>query len=328
MEWFLSFLVAFAVAIILTPIFIRKLREAGFVGHDVHKADRPSVPEMGGIPLAFGFIAGAFVSIPFITNQLIFLLGGILTILLAAFIGVCDDLFGIRQKTKAFLPAFAAIPLMALSAGEHFLVLPFFGLIDFGIFFPLILIPLGITGAANAYNMLAGYNGLEVGLGVIASFFLGVIGLVTGRPEVAVLMFALTGASLGLLRYNRYPARIFIGDVGTFTIGAAIATAAIIGNLETFAVLVLGPQILSGAITVAEIIRRKPIQKFATIENGKLVPPERTYVQTLYFLIQRITPLSEKQIVWVLWGIGILFGLLGLALAFEPFGIFFATTGF
>ncbi len=319
LDWIVAFIIAFSVTIVLTPIFIRKLIAAEIIGHDVHKSDRPAVPEMGGITLAFGLAAGAFAAMPFFIGN-VYLLGGLSTILLAAMIGICDDMFGIRQKTKSFLPVFAAIPLMAMSAGEHFVILPFVGLVNFGLLYPLLLIPLGITVAANSANMLAGYNGLESGLGAIASFFLGFIAVLTGHADAAIIMFALCGACLAFLRFNRYPSRIFLGDVGAFVIGSAVATAAIIGNLETFGLLVLGPHIINGFLTSFDIARKKPIQKFSTVKNGILVPPERRFVNALYFELQRLRPMTEKQVVWAIWLIGIAFGLLALGLAFSPFG--------
>jgi hypothetical protein len=58
-------------------------------------------------------------------------------------------------------PIIAALPLMAIAAGETTMFIPFFGIINLGIIYSLIVIPIGVTGASNAFNMLAGFNGLE-----------------------------------------------------------------------------------------------------------------------------------------------------------------------
>jgi len=314
MYWvLLVFLASLISTLVVTPIFIRRLMESGVTGHDIHKQDGTQVAEMGGLAVVFGFSVGAFIAIPFVNGDLVSLFGAILTIMLTGLIGICDDLFGIRQKYKAWLPIFAAIPLMALQAGDHTMIVPFVGLVDFGVIYPLLFIPVGVAVLANATNMLAGYNGLEAGLGFITCSFIGVAGLIAGRPLVYVLMFAMAAACLGFLKYNRFPSRVFPGDVGTFTIGAAIAAAVIVGNMEFVGVIASMPYIINGLITSFSVARGKPIQKFSRTENGILVPPERKYVTTLYFELERLFRLTEKELVHAIWLIGAAFGLLSLA---------------
>ncbi len=79
------------------------------------------------------------------------------TVMIVSLIGIFDDLISIKQGIKAFMPVFAALPLIALKEGFTVMKVPFIGFVDFGIYYHLILIPLGITGAANAVNMLAGF---------------------------------------------------------------------------------------------------------------------------------------------------------------------------
>jgi len=309
----LVFLASLISTIVVTPIFIRRLKEAGVMGKDIHKQDGTQVAEMGGLAVVFGFSVGAFIAIPFMNGDLVSLFAAILAIMLTGLIGICDDLFGIRQKFKAWLPIFASIPLIAVQAGDHTMIVPFVGLVDFGVIYPLLFIPVGVTVLANASNMLAGYNGLEAGLGFIACSFIGIAGLIAGRPLVYVIMFAMAAACLGFLKYNKFPSRIFPGDVGTFTIGAAIASAVIIGNMEFVGVVASMPYIINGLITSFSVLRRKPIEKFSKVENGVLVPPGRQYVSTLYFELERLFRLTEKKLVYVIWAIGTVFGLLSLA---------------
>jgi UDP-N-acetylglucosamine--dolichyl-phosphate N-acetylglucosaminephosphotransferase len=262
----------------------------------------------------FGFSVGVFIAIPFVVGDLVSLFAAILTIIITGLIGVCDDLFGIRQKYKAWLPAFAAIPLVAVQAGEHFMIIPFYGLFDFGVMYAILLIPLGITILANASNMLAGYNGLEAGLGAVTCGFIGIAGLIASRPLVYVIMFSMAAACLGFLKYNKYPSRIFPGDVGTFIIGSAIASAAIIGNMEVVGIVASMPYIINGFITSVSVARKKPIQKFSRVENGILVPPSRGNVTSLYFEIERMFRLTERKLVYVMWAIAAVFGAMSLAL--------------
>jgi UDP-N-acetylglucosamine--dolichyl-phosphate N-acetylglucosaminephosphotransferase len=160
-----------------------------------------------------------------------------------ALIGIFDDLIGwktgIRQWQHAVLPIFAALPLMAINIANPALKVPFIGLVDFGILYSILLVPIGITGAANAVNMLGGLNGLEAGLGAIITLTLGIIALIYGKPEAAILCFLMLAALIAFLWFNWYPAKIFGGDSLTLMIGATIGAASIIGDLEKIGILLM-----------------------------------------------------------------------------------------
>lgn len=240
--------VSFAVAVLGTVALLPALRAAGMVGRDVNKRDRPEVPEMGGLALVAGFGAGVLLAIAleafvpsFLPVDFTELLAVLATVLLTTLIGVADDLVGLRQAVKAFLPVVAALPLVAIRAGHTAMTIPFVGAVDFGLLYPLLLVPVGITGAANAANMLAGYNGLELGAGLVAMGALAGIAGARGEVTALVLLVAGIGASLGLLLFNRYPARVFVGDVGTLSLGAILAAACIVGDMELAGVILIVP---------------------------------------------------------------------------------------
>jgi UDP-N-acetylglucosamine--dolichyl-phosphate N-acetylglucosaminephosphotransferase len=245
--WFLAaigpiFFLAFATTEYTTPRIISRMEKNGFVAPDMNKKGSPSVAEMGGTAIFFGFFAAAVLAIflhsffGWIPLDLTLLFAGFMTILLIAFIGIFDDIIGwkkgIRQYQHALFPIFAALPLMAVKAGTTVISVPLFGPVDFGLAYALVLIPFAVTGAANATNMLAGLNGLEAGLGAIMAGTMLLLSVVTKQPEAAVICAALLGALLGFLRFNWFPARIFPGDATTLMIGAAMAVAAILGNME------------------------------------------------------------------------------------------------
>lgn len=225
MVW-LIFCVAFFVGSFSAWVLIPKLRQVGIVGKDLHKAGQPEVPEMGGLALLAGFTVGVLLavaqeafSLSVAPLDLPSLLAALGTVLLTGLIGVLDDLLGLRQAVKAFLPMIAALPLVAIRAGHTVMTIPFLGRVDFGIFYPLLFVPLGITGAANAVNMLAGFNGVELGMGVAAMAGLSAVAWKARAATALALLFSGMGASLGVLLFNWYPARIFVGDVGTLSLG-------------------------------------------------------------------------------------------------------------
>src|SRR3989344_9582606 len=179
---FFSLFISFFIVWFLTPWFIRYLTRIGLVVKDQHKEGKPLVPISGGLPVFLGIFFGVMFAV-FVqtfyyhtTNYLIELLAFLIVLFAISFVGFFDDLLvrkdkearsGLKQWQKPLLTAIAAVPLMVINAGETVLAVPFFGSLDVGLLYPLVLIPLGVIGASNMVNMLAGYNGLEAGLGII-----------------------------------------------------------------------------------------------------------------------------------------------------------------
>jgi len=241
-EFLLVFLVSFLTTFISTPWIIPKLKRAGLVGRDMNKPSQPEVPEMGGFGVVFGLSAGILLAVALFTSfKLVYLLAALSTILIMSLIGIFDDLFAMHQAIKATLPLFAALPLVAVRAGVTRMTFPLIGIVDFGIFYALILIPIGIAGASNVTNMLAGFNGSEAGMGLIACLSLAFIAFRLGSHEALVLLLSMCGALIAFLIYNWHPSKVLIGDIGTLTIGAVIASSVIIGNFETMGVIVIIP---------------------------------------------------------------------------------------
>ena len=225
-------------------------------------------------------------------------------------IGVFDDLISMKQWIKALIPVFAALPLMALKEGYSMMRIPFIGLIEFGIFYPLILVPLGITGAANAVNMLAGFNGLEVGMGVVAIGALAVIAYLIGETTALIILLAALGALVAALYYNWFPAKILVGDVGTLTIGAVVASAVIVGNYETAGVIIIIPYVVDFLIKAKN---RFPYS-FGIYRDGKLYCPNGRAVGLAQLIMKVCGGISERNLVLVLMGIEAVFGVIAILL--------------
>jgi UDP-N-acetylglucosamine--dolichyl-phosphate N-acetylglucosaminephosphotransferase len=246
------FLVSFLATLVSVPWIVPKLVRAGLVGKDVNKPDRPEVAEMGGFGIVFGLSCGilaavalsTFFGYSFPALRLELVLAALSTLLLMSLIGIFDDLFAMHQLVKATLPLFAALPLVAVEAGTSTMVFPFIGPVSFGVFYILLLVPAGVAGASNVTNMLAGFNGLEASVGFVACASLAAVAFSLGEVEAFMILLAMCGALLAFLFYNRYPARVFPGDIGTLSIGAVIATAVIVGDFELAGMIVIIPHAL------------------------------------------------------------------------------------
>ncbi len=314
---FAAYLVTSVGAHLLIPRLIR----SGIVGQDVHKPDRREVAEMGGIAIFAGIVAGIstaiaistfgdpadfgrlyFVRIPLVT-------AAFATIGIIAVIGIADDMVTMRQRTKALLPAFASLPLVAIAAGDPFVFIPGWGVADIGYAYPLVVVPLAVTGAANATNMLAGWNGLEAGLGATMFGTLSIYGAANENTTLLAISIPCLLACVAFISFNWHPARLFPGDVGTFTIGGAFAACVIVGNVEFLGLFLMVPFVIDFAMKA----RHRFPKTFAEVDGEKLVCPRGEPPKGLGQLFLHIGGgMSEPALVRSLVAFEAVFGALGL----------------
>jgi len=311
----LILLISFLASFVLFPAMIIRLKKAGIVGKNMHSAIQEEVPEMGGLVMVAGFGAGMFTIIAvktffniFPSIDLISILIALSTILIVVLIGIFDDLVSMPQQVKAFMPLFAALPLIVIKEGSTFMMIPFLGKINFGLLYTLVIIPLEVTIAANAINMLAGFNGLEVGMGIIVVGSLAIIAYLLGKITVLVILLATFGALLATLYYNWYPAKILVGDVGTLSIGAIIAAVVIMGNFDIAGAILLIPYVVDFLIKAKN---RFPYS-FGEYRDGKLYCPEGGPVGLGQLIMKVCGGISERNLVLVLIGIEVVCGVVAI----------------
>jgi UDP-N-acetylglucosamine--dolichyl-phosphate N-acetylglucosaminephosphotransferase len=307
----------------LVPKLKTFLEDAGLVGTDVQKADKPKIAEMGGPAVIFGAIGGLFIFMwinTFLYGQntnLIGLLAATTTFLIAGFIGMFDDLgslikkreskgefetfkrIGLKQWQKPLLTVAAAIPLMAVMAGVTKITIPLIGIVDLGIIYPLVLVPIAVVGASNALNLLAGQNGLEAGLGTVLMLFLGIFSYLNGRIEAAVLGFITFAALLAFLKFNWYPAKIFPGDSLPYAVGAIAAVIAVLGNIEKFALFLFAPWFLELFLKLRSKLKA---QNFGILQSdGTLKAPyDKTY--SITHAVMKLGRFREWQVSTIIVG--------------------------
>ncbi len=323
-------LLAMGIVLFMTPALIRKMTAGGMVGVDVNKPVRTEVAELGGISALFAFsislsvvvglqkLLGNVAEPPFLAAISVFFM--------ASMIGLIDDISDLPQRLKAVAVAFAALPLMLVHLGTAVIAFPF----GYQIVFPgewhllywLVLVPIGVTGVANAMNMSAGYNGLETGQIAVVSATLLVVGQLHEASDVALLVFgAILGCSLGLYFFNRYPARIFIGDIGTLGLGAALAAGVILAHVEFYGLVAIAPAYYEALATAYYGLRgqngaRKVACRNPLIDRGGVLrPPRDAKNYTLAYWILSKRPLTEGQLVRVLLALYALSGIATVVLS-------------
>jgi UDP-N-acetylglucosamine--dolichyl-phosphate N-acetylglucosaminephosphotransferase len=308
----IAIILAFSIVLLAIPSTIRILKEKGMVGIDVHKPNKPEVAKGGGFVVLFAIVASLLIVIGITTFQEqdvdTGLLAALVSILLAGMIGLLDDNLDFRNRTKIALPMLASIPMIVMQVGTTTMSIPLIGTVDLGVLYPLVVIPLMMTFIIDSTNMYGGMNGLEAGLSTINSaaliLYIFLLSLIDGTETTQALLDsgvvagALLGASLAFLIFNRYPAKILPGDVGRLPIGAAIAAALILGNMDRLAIFLYAPFGLNFLLYILYRlhVRRKGIEyeKFAKPrEDGTL---EVVGPFTMYWMLPHLSEnVTEKS---------------------------------
>jgi len=319
-----SMAVAFFTTFLIAPYFMQFLRAGGVVGLDLHKRDRPKLPTSGGTCVALGLLAGMLSYIgltTFLEGTAAYttdMLAVISSVLIIMFVGFLDDLnvkahavmtkegldirVGFPQWAKPLLTLPAAVPLMVVNAGETMMSLPFVGTVDFGLWYPLLLIPLGVVGASNAVNLLAGFNGSEGGMGMVYLLGLGAFALAKGNFAAAIFLTAFAAVA-GFIKYNWYPAKFLPGDSLTYLLGAVVASGVIVGNMEKVGAIVLAPFMVELLLKLRSKLKASSLGRLR--QDGRLDPPYGKNVYSLTHLLMNIRPMTEKQVTLALIAIEI-----------------------
>ncbi len=318
-------IVGFLIVVIFMPLWIKKMKVLGLVWEDMNKSKRPKdIAGSGGTIVVFGFVLGVL-SYIFIKT---FLFGGngevveifslLTTVLIASIVGFIDDMFGwvrggLSWRLRIVLILFAAIPLIVINAGTSVV----YG-IEFGLWYPLLIIPIGIIGATTTFNFLAGYNGLESSQGIIILLALAFVNWSLGNNWLSLINLIMVICLFGFWLFNKYPAKVFPGDILTYSVGALIAVTAILGNVEKIAIFFFVPYILETILKVRGGLKKQSFGKVN--EDGSLdVPYEKFYGLehiSIYLIkkIKRNGKAYEKEVVYLINLFQITVIVLGLVL--------------
>jgi UDP-N-acetylglucosamine--dolichyl-phosphate N-acetylglucosaminephosphotransferase len=314
---------SFFITLFAVPTWIKKAKEIGLVWEDMNKQNRPkNIAGSGGVTVFLGFILGTLGYIALKTfyfkssDNLVEIFALLSVILIIAFIGFMDDLFGWRKgglskRSRIILLIFASIPLIVINAGESSMM----G-IEFGLFYPLLLIPLGIAGVSATFNFLAGYNGLESSQGIIILSALSVITFILGDKWLSVIGLCMVASLVGFYLFNKYPAKLFPGDVMTYSVGALIAVIAILGGIEKIAIFFFIPYIMETGLKLRGKLKKESFAKVN--EDGSLdMPYEKVYglehlAIKILKKIKKNKKAYEKEVVYLINIFQVIIIILGL----------------
>ncbi|NFT98715.1 phospho-N-acetylmuramoyl-pentapeptide-transferase [Clostridium botulinum] len=268
-----ALLMGFAFSMVLGPIFIPMLHKLKF-GQNIRTDGPKSHLKKSGTPTMGGLIFFISVSITMLiigykpTDE-----GMIVLYSLIAFgiVGFLDDILKIIHRDNLGLRAYQKMILLLLfsialayygytNIGTD-IIIPFMNSkLNLGIFYiPLVVVYYAAT--TNAVNLTDGIDGLASSVTVIVLTFFAIVGFKTGHYQVGVFSIALAGALLGFLRYNAFPAKIFMGDTGSLALGGAIATIALILKMPLFIIIVGGIYVVETLSVIIQVTSFKTTGK-------------------------------------------------------------------
>lgn len=310
----LIILISFLFTYLILPFWIKNAHKNKLTSKDMHKIKGKKVAEFGGLTVIAGVSIGILLYIAVNTfyfnnnDKLVYIFALLSVLLISSIIGFVDDLFGwkkgLSRKIRILIVLFSAIPLMVINVGVSTMNLPFFGYVNFGILYPLLIIPIGVLGATVTFNFLAGYNGLETSQGIIILSALAIATFLTGNSWLSLITLFMIAPLIAFYIFNKYPAKVFPGDALTYAIGALIASVAILGDIEKIAVFFFIPYIIE---TVLKVRGKLEKESFAKVnKDGSLrMPYEKIYgLEHLAILILKKyksnKKVHEKEVVYLI----------------------------
>ena len=231
MIYFFVLAVSFIIVYLITPnIRYLGLKFSVVDGKNHRKIHKKVITKLGGLAIYFGFLGGMIIVAVF--NPVFFrvhilqIMGLIICASLILILGIYDDFQGSNAITKLFIQITVALVLIKIGFKLEKIYIP--GLIDLNLgILSVPLTMLWLIGITNAINLIDGLDGLASGIIVIVSAFLCLYGFLFKQFFIVYTSLALIGANLAFLKYNFFPAKIFMGDTGSLFLGFIIGSLAI-----------------------------------------------------------------------------------------------------
>lgn len=309
-----AFIVSFLIVVFSIPPLTKWAFHIDFLDKpkpdSERKIHRQPIPLTAGIAIFAGFIVPYLFLVRGDWKQSAAILGGGVLILA---IGTVDDWYKTHGKE------FPALPKMLVQVAAAVIVymsgIVFYGFsnpftgqeVELWTWLQFLLTVMWIFGVTTVINFTDGMDGLAGGLSAISAGTLFVVALAKGQSESAIMAMLLVGVSLGYLKYNKPPAKVFMGDAGATFLGFMLGVIALDGAFKQATVLSLFIPILALGVPIFDnlfvIIKR--------MREGKPIYMADA-TQAHYRLLKM--GLKPKQVVWFLWLINLCFGLTSIIL--------------
>ncbi len=313
----IGFLVSIVAGIILVPL-LKKLKAKQTLSTYLSKAhkDKADTPTMGGLIFILPTIISIIILLLLNKIEFTYNLFIVLFVFLSyAVLGFIDDFLIIKRKNNVGLTEIQKLIGQILIAIVFFYIYmksgaePVVEIYTLGIEVPLgwfygVFILFMLVASSNAVNITDGLDGLAGGLSLIAFLTFALISAnspaISGTGDIAVFCFVLVGCLLGFLAFNSRPAKIFMGDTGSLSLGATLATIGIITKHELTFIFVSGVFIFETLVCIIQIVSMVFFHR-----KVFLMTPFHHHLEKLGW--------NERDIVIMFWCIGLLLSFIAIA---------------
>ena len=308
MRGWLRVLLAIAVSLITAYVmvpFVKRFAEAvGAIDEpNERRINKIPIPRMGGISIFCGFVLSLLL-FGNITSQV---QGLILGAIIIAVMGALDDIYDLKPLLKlavqiaaAFVCVFFGVRVNGVSS-----FMGYNGTIYISEGMSIFLTVFWIVACTNATNLIDGLDGLAVGMSAISSATLMVVSLMVSDVNVTVILACLLGSCLGFYPYNRNPAKIFMGDVGSQLLGFVLSVTSLIGLFKMHAFITMLISLLAMAV---------PLMDTCFAFFRRILKGQSPFHADRGHFHHRLLAMgfSQKQAVMILYGISAFMGVIAI----------------
>jgi UDP-GlcNAc:undecaprenyl-phosphate GlcNAc-1-phosphate transferase len=306
-------LAAFVMVLLLAPVSIVIARRLGAIDHpEERKVHSAPVPRLGGLAIALAVWLAIFMGTlvnRYLREDTQLLWGLLLGSSIILILGVYDDIRNASPWFKLSIHFVAAG--VAVWFGIRFALAsnPFAAVMRDYFDLGILAIPfsiLWIVGLTNAMNLIDGLDGLATGIGMFTAIALFIISVQQGAGAVTYFYAALAGACMAFLRFNRFPAKVFLGDCGSTLLGFTLACLAIKGSQKSYALSAFFIPLIVFGFPIFESISTVLRRYFS---RSRLQDADDQHIHHKLLLFG----LTQQQAVWILYSLTILFGIIAFS---------------
>jgi len=295
--------IAFIVSYILTPYIAHVGKKQNMLDMPGHrKIHEEAIPNLGGIVIFFGFLLSLLFVVQIEGQVKALLIGGVIILLL----GVVDDIANLSPKHKFAIQMIPALIVIIYNSDliNSFIVnqLRSFDLLGY-LLYPILIF--WIVGITNSINLIDGLDGLACGVSIIALITFLILGLKLNLEAINLISIALAGSMLAFLRFNFYPAKIFLGDSGSTFAGFVLASTGALWVLNSRTAFFIFIPVIILALPIFDTLfaiwrRYRGHRPIFQADKGHLH----------HRLLAR--GISHKNVVLILWGISTICSVIAL----------------
>lgn len=306
-------LVSFFLVLGLAPLTIPLAHRLGAIDHpEERKVHAAPVPRLGGLAIAsavwISLLIGSFLN-RYLHAGLPALRGMLVGSAIILILGIYDDVRNASPLLKLLVQTAAAS--VAVTLGVKFalasnpLAAGMRDYFDLGLFaIPLSI--LWIVGLTNAMNLIDGLDGLATGIAMFTSIALFLISVKQGAGIVTYTYATIAGASMAFLKYNRFPAKVFLGDCGSTFLGFTLACLSIEGTQKSYTLTALFIPLIVFGIPIFESISTL-LRRYLSKQKIHGADSEHIHHRLLH------VGLTQRQVVLILYSLTILLGIIGFS---------------